>query len=46
MYSNDELIEIVDEESGDTYFYEVPVEIDELPGVVDLRILLEVWDYE
>jgi len=46
MFDNDEVIEIVDDASGDTYFYEVPIEVDELPGIVDLRLMLEVWDYE
>ncbi len=41
MFDSDEIIEIVDGESGDTYFYDVLVEIDDLPSIVDLRQMID-----
>ena len=40
MFGED-FIEIVDEESGDTYFYEVPIEVNDMPSVVDVRLMIE-----
>lgn len=45
MFINDDIIEIVDDESGDTYFYEVEVEVDSLPSIIDLRCMISDLEY-
>lgn len=39
--NEDDIIEIEDEESGDTYFYDMYVEIDDMPSIVDLKQMID-----
>lgn len=44
-FCDDDVIEIEDAVSGDTYFYEVEVNLDSLPSIIDLRLMISDMEY-